>query len=198
MLLHESVKGLFELLSLGGIPSDPRVAKVALSETGFLDEPEDWKYGPELAKDFRDFINQNRKVHDYPNVKEELFKILIDKDTMPTEEFLELFRGILSKKPFARKKIDQMIDEVIESIEEIERYNIEMEEYNREMSEYNRKMTEWEEYQSKGGYEEGEEILDYSELSKREIQSMIDDALEQGDYNRVKELSKYLKESKRY
>jgi hypothetical protein len=204
MLLHESVKGLFELLSLGGIPSDPRAAKVAISETGSKDEPEDWKYGPEIARDFRTFVNKNPKVDEYPNIKEELFKKLIDKETMPTEEFLELFRGILSNKPFARRKIDKMIDEIIESIEEMERYNAEMEQYQKDLEEYNKKLAEWEEYQSSAGSQEEiedvEELsdieeVDYSKMSKREIQELIDDALDRGDFGMVKQLSPYLKES---
>ena len=204
MLLHESVKGLFELLSLGGIPSDPRAAKVAISETGSKDEPEDWKYGPEIAKDFRAFLNKNSKIDEYPNIREELFKKLIDKETMPTEEFLELFRGILSNKPFARRKIDKMIDEIIESIEEMERYNREMEQYYKDLEEYNKQMAAWEEYQrSRGSQEEIEDVeelgdieeVDYSKMSKREIQELIDDALDRGDFSMVKQLSPYLKES---
>ena len=207
MLLHESVKGLFELLSLGGIPSDPRAAKVALSETGSRDEPEDWKYGPEIARDFRTFVNKNTKVQEYPNIKEELFKRLIDKETMPTEEFLELFRGILSNKPFARRKIDSMIDEIIESIEEMERYNAEMEQYQKDLEEYNKQMVSWEDQRSGGGQEEIEDVeellplktaksqLDYSKMSKSDIQELIDRALDSGDFATVKQLSPYLKES---
>jgi len=207
MLLHESVKGLFEILSLCGIPTDPRSAKVALSETGPRDEPEDWKYGPEIANDFRDFVNKNPKVKEYTNIKEELFRMLIDENTMPTKEFLELFRGILSNKPFARRKIDRMIDEIIESIEEMERYNREMEQYKKDLEEYNKQMVAWEEYQrTKGIQDEPEEIedseelgdieeVDYSKMSKREIQELIDSALDSGDFSTVKQLSPYLKES---
>ena len=49
MLLHESVKGLFEILSLGGLPEDKRTAELSILNTGIEDEPEDWKYGPEIA-----------------------------------------------------------------------------------------------------------------------------------------------------
>jgi hypothetical protein len=207
MLLHESVKGLFEILSLCGIPTDPRSAKVALSETGARDEPEDWKYGPEIARDFRDFVNKNPKVKEYTNIKEELFRMLIDENTMPTKEFLELFRGILSNKPFARRKIDKMIDEIIESIEEMERYNREMEQYRKDLEEYNKQMAAWEEYQrTKGSQEEieddeemePEEIqeVDPSKMTQIQIQKLIDGALDRRDIETVKNLSKYLKEGR--
>ena len=171
MLLHESVKALFELLSLGGIPSDRATAEVVVSETGLLDEPEDWKYGPRIATDFRKFVQANRKWDNYPNIKEELFKKMLDKKTMPTDEFLKMFRGILAYSmpkdhpqyeklskdiPFARKTVDKLINEVIERIEDImeqekeeERYRKEMEEYDRKMEEYDRKMAAWEENQKR-------------------------------------------------
>ncbi len=232
MLLHESVKGLFEILSLGGIPSDPRAAKVVVSETGISDEPEDWKYGPEIAKDFREFINKNNKVFDYPNVKEELFKILIDKKTMPTEEFLELFKGILVNiekseeilkrgveigkitqevadkklqelkllKSNSRKKIDRFIDDIVANIEAWQNYYDEKEKYEKELAEYERKMAEWEEWKATQFEEEEEEetptVTDYSKMSQREIQELIDDALARRDFTTVKMLSPYLKEGK--
>lgn len=216
MLLHESVKGLFELLSLGGIPEDRKTAEIVVSETGILDEPEDWKYGPRIATDFRKFVQANRKWDNYPNIKEELFKLMLDKKTMPTEEFLRAFRGILAysmKKdhpeyeklakdiPFARKTIDKLIDEVIESIEQkIEddeaeaKYQKELAEYEKEMADYERKMAEWEAYQQKKSSQkqaqpQAQQEIDYSTMSKREIQSLIDDALDKGDFATVKMLS---------
>lgn len=235
MLLHESVKGLFELLSLGGIPSDPRAAKVVVSETGITDEPEDWKYGPEIARDFRAFLNQNPNIDKYQNIREELFKVLIDKKTMSTEEFLNVFRGILidieksekmlndlvSKekltqsdadaklaefkrlKSNARRKIDGLIIDIISNIEAWQNYYQEKERYEKELAEYERRMAEWEEY--KATYGEAGDIeqeipttkeKDYSEMSQREIQELIDDALDRGDIEAVKKLSPYLKEGK--
>ena len=210
MLLHEAVKGLFEALSLGGIPEDTRTAEIALSNTGLSDEPEDWKYGPEIAADLRDFVNVNTKINVYPNVREEFYKMLIDKDTMPTAEFLELMRGILLKNQEARVKVDRLIDKVIETIK-LEKD--EQARYDREMEEYNRQMKEWEE--NKGRSSSDPEIPkevesdidmllrktkekeeDYSTWSKREIQDEIDAALDNGDYEKVGKLTKYLKEGK--
>ena len=211
MLLHESVKGLFEVLSLGGIPEDTRTAEIAFSNTGLSDEPEDWKYGPEIASDLRDFVNINTKVDTYPNVREEFYKMLIDKDTMPTAEFLELMRCILLKNTEARVKVDKLIDKVIETIK-LEKD--EQARYDREMEEYNRQMKEWEENKDKPKQSEVEkpkevesdiDMLvrktkekeeDYSTWSQRDIQSEIDNALDNSDYEKVQKLTKYLKEGK--
>jgi len=39
---------------------------------------------------------------------------------------------------------------------------------------------------------EDEGYLDYSQLSKREIQELIDDALDQGDFEMISILQKYM------
>ena len=47
-----------------------------------------------------------------------------------------------------------------------------------------------------GGEEETSGEVDYSELTPRELTELIDDALDAGDYERVKMLSQYMKEGK--
>jgi len=216
MLLHESVKGLFELLSLGGIPDDPKTAEIVVSETGLADEPEDWKYGPRIANDFRKFVQVNRKWDNYPNIKEELFKYMFHRETMPTDDLLRTFRGILAYSmpkdhpeyeklakdvPFARKTVDACIDEVIERIESELDYQKDMEEYRKKLAEYEREKAEYEAWEAeqkrkaeqkkvqKQAQPQTQEEPDYSEMSKRDIQSLIDDALDKGDFATVKMLS---------
>jgi len=240
MILHESIKGLWEFLSLGGIPTDKDLAKKVTSETGMMDEPEDWKYGPMIAKSFRKFISENDKVNDYENVREELFKVLIDKDTMSTTEFMKVFRGILldlekseeklkmlvstkkmtqseaddkmrefkRMKNNARRKVDELIDQIVEDIESWERYYDELEEYNRkmkeyesELEEYNMKMAKWEE-QQKGKESQPEEEsdesqteseIDYSKLGKKDLEKLMNKALEDGDFETLGKIKPYLK-----
>ena len=218
MLLHESVKGLFELLSLGGIPEDPKTAEIVVSETGIMDEPEDWKYGPRIANDFRKFVQVNRKWDNYPNIKEELFQYMFHRETMPTDDLLRTFRGILAYSmpkdnpeyeklakdiPFARKTVDACIDEVIERIKseldyqkDMEEYRKKLAEYEREKAEYERKLAEWEEYQRTKGTQkqrpaqvQAQKELDYSSMGKSDIQKLIDDALDKGDFREVERLS---------
>jgi hypothetical protein len=47
-----------------------------------------------------------------------------------------------------------------------------------------------------GGRQETSDEVDYSELTPRELQELIDDALDSGDYKRVQMLSQYMKEGK--
>jgi hypothetical protein len=209
MLLHESVKGLFEVLSLGGIPEDKRVAGVVLSNTGISDEPEDWKYGPEVASDLRNFVNKSPRINEYPNIREELFKMLVDKETMPTSKFLELMRGILSETDTARSEINRLVAKVADTIKQEKEVESK---YERDMEEYERQMMEWEEYQKNKPEEEPaqeedeiEKLIrgsqqqqqkpndDYSTRSQRQIMDEIDSALDSGDMDKVKMLSQYLK-----
>jgi hypothetical protein len=197
MLLHETVKGIFELLSQPGLPEDESVARTVLMNTGLSDEPEDWKYGPRIAKDFMTFLNENERIDEIPNLREEFFRTLLDRKTMDTKDFLELIKGILTNAPEARAKVDSIIDDLINDLD----YEGQMERYEEEMKEYERKMKEWEDYQKQGSSQEKPseiEILksrqkDYSEMSQSEIQSLIDKAIDSGDFSTIDTLSKYLK-----
>ena len=196
MLLHETVKGIYELLSTPGLPEEESVAQTVLMNTGLSDEPEDWKYGPRIAKDLISFLNENERIDEIPNLREEFFRTLLDRETMQTKDFLELVKGILTRTPEARAKVDSMIDDLIDDLD----YDNQMKKYEDEMKEYERKMKEWEESQkSSTEVEKPSEIeilqnkgKDYSEMSQSEIQSLIDDAIDDGDFEKVKMLSQYL------
>jgi len=222
MLLHEAVKGIFQVLSSGSIPSDRRVAREVMRRTGLSTEPEDWQYGPEIAADLRDFINENPKVDLFPDVRFEVYKMMVDKRTMATTEFLKFMEGILDNTKEARKKMDELIDEVTKRLgsekeknrkaeeykNQMEEYNRQMEEYEREMEEYNRKMEEHERLSkqsseiddilAKSADVEQESEEDYSTYSQSQLQSVLNKALDSGDYDLVKKVSTYLKESKKY
>lgn len=190
MLIHESVKGIWFVLSSGAIPKDKKLAAEIKKAITYEDEPQDWRFGPEIASDLRDFVNENKKVDRFPNVREELWKVMCDEDTMPSEEFIELMRGILSKTPEARRKVDLLIDEII----------VKLDKWHREWNEYQRQLAEWENWEKsqKDTPEEIEpqEVVDpYERMSKRELDSAIDRALDSQDYDLVSKLSE-IKERK--
>jgi len=197
MLLHETVKGIYELLSAPGLPEEESVAQTVLMNTGLSDEPEDWKYGPRIAKDLTAFLNENERIDEIPNLREEFFRTLLDRETMETKSFLELVKGILTKTPEARAKVDSIIDDLINDLD----YDNQMKKYEEEMKDYERKMKEWEASQKSGGSTEKPSEIeqlqnkekDFSDMSQSEIQSMIDDAIDEGDFEKVRMLSKYLK-----
>jgi len=118
----------------------------------------------------------------------------------------------------AKREVKKIIDYIVEDIED---YKRELEEWEREQKEreeedkYRQDQPDQDndEYakpdesesdidklvkQSLYGGEEEKETgeVDYSELTQREIQELIDDALDAGDYKRVEMLAQYMKEGK--
>jgi hypothetical protein len=188
MLIHETVKGIYELVASVQFPSEgaseeeiKQAQTVKLNVSSFMDEAEDFRTGPEIAADFRDFINANPKAK-HQNMRAFIFGKMMDSNYISDEEFLKLFRGILNKTPEARQKVDRMIDEVNA---ELNRYElgqvIDVEEPSYELP-------------GRSADVDQPKSNDYSKMSQREIQSLIDDALDSGNMKEVELLSKYLKE----
>jgi hypothetical protein len=207
MLIHETVKGIYELIASRGIPEDTTLASnVFLNTETFGDEAEDFRYGPKIAGDLRDFINANRKTDSFPNVREFVFGKMIEMDA---ESFLSLMKGILMKTPEARTQIDRLIDEIIDELEGFEKDSSDY-----EMS---KRFEQPEEEKPEFGDEEESDIdrlvrqslsneepkpvqkKSYDEMTIAEIQKEINDAVEEENYELAGELTrKYLKgESKK-
>lgn len=186
MLLHETVKGIYELIAAVAIPDDEETAETIIMNTDSLaDEIEDLRYGPEIAGDLRDFVNQFPETSDIPNLREHVFGKMM---AMPAKEFLELMYMILNDDEKAKKVVQEFVDEIAE---EINKYELGQAGIDSD-DDY-----EPEEESPKPGRAPAEpEKIDYSELSKKEIESLIDKALDAKDYDKVRELSQYLKESK--
>jgi hypothetical protein len=200
MLIHESVKAVYQYLSTPGIADDPEIAQIVKQQTSsFADEAEEFKYGPEIAAELRDFINVNSDVDKYPNTREFVYISLMEMDA---EDFLKLMKGILSATPSARKKVDELIKEFVDSMKQYEKELAEWE-MSQKFSEEPESSEEDEESEvdkmirlaSTGSEEKEPEAIDPSELSKSEIRNLIDDALDRRDFEEVEKLSKYLNES---
>jgi hypothetical protein len=200
MLLHETVKGIYEMIADVAMPKGKKLAtEVHRQTSSFADEAEDFRYGPYLAQDLTDFIAKNSKVDEYPNVKEYVFGKLIDSDRWSDEECLLNLKNVFLESPEGRQLIDSLIDETIEELDE---YNNQMAEWEAKNKDYGDKknepsieeVPEW--WKEEGGKSEESEEVDYSKMSQREIQLLIDDALDSEDYVTVGKLSQYLKEGK--
>jgi hypothetical protein len=216
MLIHEAVKGTFQVLAMNAIPEDREEAVEALNKgMARHEEPEEWKWGPMVAADIRDFINQNENVEKYPNVREIVWKNMIDKKTMPSEEFLELVKGILSNSEKARIKVDTLINKIVKGIKAEEdykeaeaRYQEELKQYEEDMKKYEEDMKKWEEVEKKrkekSKPKEENEIeqirkkavekeTDYASMSPSELQKAIDAALDVDDYTLAHKISTFMK-----
>jgi hypothetical protein len=206
MLIHETVKGIYELIASIQFPAEgaseeeiKMAQTVKLNVSSFEDEAEDFRTGPEIAADFRDFINENPKA-EHPNMRAFIFGKMMNSDYISDADFLQLFRGILNKTPEARRKIDEMIDEINKELNNYELGQV----IDVEEPSYD--------FDDNGGYEEDEDTMipgkaepevsqqedeiDYSELTQRELTELIDAALDKGDFKRVEMLAQYMKEGK--
>ena len=204
MLLHETVKGIYELIasvSQPGQDASPeeieKAKTVKINVTSFEDEAEDFRTGPEIASDFRDFINENPDSTYSPNMRAFIFGKMMDESYLKPDDFLKLFRGILNKTDEARKKVDSMISEIVEDLKKYELGEVLGHEEEESSDDDYKDRSLYNPYY--GGEKEDSvesEEVDYSDLSQREIQTLIDDALDKGDFKEVEKISQYLKEGK--
>jgi hypothetical protein len=189
MLLHETVKGIYELIAAVGIPDDEETAETVIMNTDSLaDEIEDLRYGPEIAADLRDFISAFPEYDSIPNLREHVFGKMM---AMDAKDFLDLMYMILNDDSKAKPVVQEFIDEVAEEIGKYElgQAGIDSDD-DYEPSEETPGRAPAEPAQT------APEEIDYSELSKREIEKLIDKALDAKDFDTVRDLAKYLKESK--
>ncbi len=196
MLIHETVKGIYELISSIMLPgegsseqeiSDAETVKMNI--TSFDDEAEDFRYGPELASDFRDFINVNSAYEKYPNIRAYVFGKMCDPNYMNESDFLRLFRGILNKTQEARKWIDRIIAVIVSEFEQYER---EVSEYDNDDVFMDDNDDDHDDTPTSNTQSNDNGQLDYSKMRKNDLQQIIDDALDSGDYDTVSKASKFL------
>lgn len=199
MLIHEAVKGIWRVLSMVSVPNDKELAKAIESQFNLMDEPDDWKYGPEIAADLRDFINENPKVYEYDNVREELWVFMTDTRKISDDDFLNLMKGILSKTPEARSKVDGYIEIIIRKIKDRDEHLRKMEEYRIQHAAWKKRQEEKAKRQSlppitqKDVSSQEPESVDYSTMTQRELNDELSIALDARDYEKAKLISKYIK-----
>jgi hypothetical protein len=189
MLIHETVKGIYELIASAGIPEDKKTAElVILNTSSFSDEAEEFRFGPEIAADIRDFINKTKKnIDNYTNVREKFCGKLA---VMPAEEFLHLVKNILSESPYARTKVDEIIQNIMD----------EEDEYRRKLAEYeaSSKLDYFDQDEEddvddfEQSQEEDERVVKkpYEQMTQAEIQQEIENAIAEENYELAGELTK--------
>lgn len=185
MLLHEAIKGIYELIASAGIPEDEDTAETVLGNTDTLqDEIEDLRYGPYLAADLRDFINQFPEATSVENMREFIFGKLMQ---LPAPEFLELMKGIFTRQESAKAKIKELIDEVRQEIKDWELGDA-LGQDNDEEDLYGDMGTVAPERTTASSTEP-----DYASMSRSELDDAINAALDANDFETLAAISKYMK-----
>lgn len=198
MLFHEAIKGIYGLINQGGLAhlDDETIAKVFMNADTARDEVQDLKRAKLTAADLRDFIYTFPELENIPNGREYVWGKMIDASILPDRDFLELMKLIFDSAPLYRTPSENE-----PPYSEAER-QIARESMPRAKSIVqnliNLIMAELEEWRS--GQEEPEYSFDMptrsrdeSELTKSELQDLIDAALDARDFEEVKRLTQYLR-----
>lgn len=188
MLIHETVKGIYELIAAAGIPEDEGIAQTVIMNTDTLvDEIEDLRFGPYIAADLRDFINEFSEATQIENLRERFFGRLME---MPAADFLDLVKNILMGSNSAKTKSQEIIDDISQELSDYksgevdDMFGDDADDYSDDLEDFNLPSTMDD---SSGDDEEN--------LSQSEIKALIDTALDNGDFTEVERLAKFLKES---
>ena len=116
-LVHELIKGVYEVFGTHGLPDDPRQAEMIMgSQDTVPAEAWDLKLGPvfwELLQ--KSYPIEILSEEDMKYIQHYLFMRI---SAMSADSFFELFREVLEEKPAGREKIQRMVNEIVKELEE--------------------------------------------------------------------------------
>ena len=221
MLLHEAVKGIYELIGSISVPDenaseeeieDAKVVK--LNTSSMTDEAEDFRYGPFIAAKLRDAVNECEGADQHPDViRAHVFGVLCDPDKIGVTKFLEIMKKVLDANDSARAELEIIIQEINGMIEEEERDyqlgqidnapddDVDYGQYDdddnvmepgEEGDGEGNELDQLIARTARGDEERQEERDEYSKMSDRELQNAIDVALDNGNIELVRKIGSYL------
>jgi hypothetical protein len=87
MLIHETIKGIFLFLQSGAIKKDKKTAEIVKKATSsFMDEAQDFRYGPPALQMLLLFVNKFSESGDYKRLETRVFTMLaVDKERAMSE-----------------------------------------------------------------------------------------------------------------
>ena len=120
VLIHELIKGVYEVLGTQGLPDDPKAAEMVMgSEDTLPYEIWDLRLGPVIWEKFTAAYPEDLYADDMREIQNYLFSRF---SSLSGEEFFEVAREILSETQKGQKIVQRMVDEIIE---ELRQYDLE-------------------------------------------------------------------------
>lgn len=120
ILIHELLKGVYEVLGTQGLPDDPRAAEMVMQSQDTMPyEIWDLRMGPVIWEKFLESYPDELFEDDMREIQNYLFSRF---SSLSTEEFFEVAREILSGSNTGKKIVKKMVDEIID---ELKRYDLE-------------------------------------------------------------------------
>ena len=104
MLIHETIKGIFLFLQSGAIKKDKKTAEIVKKATSsFMDEAQDFRYGPPALQMLLNFVNKFSESNNYKRLETRVFTMLaVDKE----RAISEVKNAPEEHKQFLQKKAD--------------------------------------------------------------------------------------------
>lgn len=180
MLIHEIVKGIYQLVVVSGmqVMKDERTKMAAKMATdSFADEAEEFRYGPYIAAALRDVVNKCEGSDKYPNARLYVFGLMVQMDAQP---FLDLMLEILKESDSATEMVQSLVDQVNEMFDEYQQKEVE---YDLDTDEDDNILP------SRSGESE------YKDMSQSELKDLVDMYLDSGEFEEIEKIRPYLKES---
>jgi len=203
MLIHETIKGIYLFLQSGAVKKDKETAKIIKKATSsFMDEAQDFRYGPPALEMLVRFITKFSEANDYKRLDTRVFTILAydkerakdeAKESSPEfkqylekradicrtdEQFSEIMKSLFSTFDLQESQFilneDRFNDSHAKSeIQKIITYIVDdIEEYKREIEEWEREQNERQEEESWKAQSQEIEPEEESDIDKLVRQSL--------------------------
>jgi len=114
VLIHELIKGVYEVLGTAGLPDDPKAAEMVMGQTDTLPyEVWDLRLGPVIWDKFKASYPDKLYEDDMREIQNYLFSRF---SALSTDEFFEVARMILSGSNEGKIIVEKMVNEIIEEL----------------------------------------------------------------------------------
>jgi hypothetical protein len=114
VVVHELLKGVYEVLGTQGLPDDPKAAEMVMASQDTLPyEIWDLRLGPVIWEKFTESYPDKLYEDDLREIQNYLFSRF---SSLSTDQFFELAKEILSGTPEGKMAVSKMVEEIIEEL----------------------------------------------------------------------------------
>jgi len=118
ILIHELIKGVYEVLGTQGLPDDPKAAEMVMGQTDTLPyEVWDLRLGPVIWDKFKQSYPDKLYEDDMREIQNYLFSRF---SALSTDEFFEVAKMIISGSSEGKRLVEKMVNEIIEELRQDE------------------------------------------------------------------------------
>lgn len=201
MVIHETVKAIYELIMANAIPDNEYLANRIMSETDTLsDEKQDIKFGPFIAADIRDYIIgflERNKVNpiEVTNIREFIYSKMVE---IPADIFVELIYSMLDGNI---EKADKMLNQNNILEQALADATGDVEDFDPTSIGSGAEGESEQEAEGESEFASGEQEADdmlkpkeksYADMSKGELDKILNQALDVDDFETIKKLQPFL------